>query len=290
MKQTHFMTSGIFCFLAIILSISGSQAQGKNEYTIKSGFNHKTYQLLVSLPKNYSEKDTIHYPVLYVLDGKFSFASFYSIRSVLYLGREMKNIIIVAIDDSCNTDADWIASRYFDYTPSNVPTSDSQWTKMMNLPAGSLKSGGASLFLSTLQEDIIPFIDKHYSTSADRGLSGHSLGGLFAGYCLVKNPELFRRYGINSPSFWWNNNELLSLENALANQHKSLAAKVFFSAGALEGPMMISPITAFTNSLKSHDYKGLIMTSQIFEGETHLSVVPACSSRTLKVLYGSMVQ
>jgi hypothetical protein len=30
----------------------------------------------------------------------------------------------------------------------------------------------------------------------------------------------------------------------------------------------------------------LIITTQIFEGETHVSVVPACTSRTLKVLYG----
>jgi predicted alpha/beta superfamily hydrolase len=106
----------------------------------------------------------------------------------------------------------------------------------------------------------------------------------------VKNPDLFKRYGINSPSFWWNNDEILSLENSFAKQTKSISATVFFSAGALEGEMMIAPMAAFTNSLKNHDYKGLTMISQIFDGETHLSVVPACSSRTLKVLYGFNVK
>jgi hypothetical protein len=54
--------------------------------------------------------------------------------------------------------------------------------------------------------------------------------------------------------------------------------------------MMLAPFTAFTNSIKSHNYKGLSMTIKIFDGETHLSVVPAGGSRTLKVLYGSTIK
>jgi hypothetical protein len=291
------ISSLIFCVI-VFLSTATLFGQDKSnnlmattkEHIIKSSFNNKFYQLYISLPKNYSTNDTIHYPVLYVLDGKFSFTSFHSIREVLDLGKEIKDVIIVAIDARSQTDADWFADRYNDFTPSSIPQSDTQWSKMMNIPAGKLKSGGSELFLSTLQNDIIPFIDKHYKSTADLGLSGHSLGGLFAGYCLMKKPDLFKRYGINSPSFWWNNNEILSLENSFAKQGKSISANVFFSAGALEGGMMIAPMTAFTNSLKTHDYKGLTMISQIFEGETHLSVVPACSSRTLKVLYGSNVK
>jgi predicted alpha/beta superfamily hydrolase len=298
MKRTNLMiSSAIFC-AAIFLSTPNSFAQGGSPYVvgntkgylIKSSFNNKIYRLYVSLPKTYSNLDTLHYPVLYVLDGKFSFISFHSIREVLDLGKEIKDIIIVAVDDSSQTDAGWLADRYNDFTPSSIPQSDTQWSKMMNIPMGKLKSGGAELFLGTLQNDMIPFIDKHYKTSNDRGLSGHSLGGLFAGYCLVKKPDLFKRYGINSPSFWWNNNEMLTLENSFAKQNKSVSANVFFSAGALEGEMMIVPLTDFTNSLKNHEYKGLIMTSQIFDGETHVSVVAACSSRTLKVLYGSHVK
>ncbi|MBC7885410.1 MAG: alpha/beta hydrolase [Saprospiraceae bacterium] len=260
------------------------------EHIIKSSFNSKLYQLYVSLPKDYSIGDTIHYPVLYVLDGKYSFTSFHSIREVLDLGKEIKDVIIVAIDDDSQADAEWFAGRYNDFTPSSIPQSDTLWSKIMNIPDGKLKSGGAELFLSTLQNDIITFIDKHYKTSADRGISGHSLGGLFAGYCLVKKPVLFKRYGINSPSFWWNNNEMLSIESSFSTQSKSISANVFFSAGALEGGIMIDPMTTFTNTLKNREYKGLTMISQIFDGETHLSVVPACHSRTLKVLYGQNVK
>jgi predicted alpha/beta superfamily hydrolase len=292
MKRINSMISGIIFCASVFLSIANSFAQSKNpnEHIIKSGFNNKSYQLYVSLPKTYSKSDTLHYPVLYVLDGRFSYASFNSIREVLDLGKEIKDVIIVAIDDSSQTDSDWIANRYNDFTPSSIPQTDTQWSKMMNIPEGKLKSGGAKSFLNTLQKEMIPFIDKHYKTTTDRGLSGHSLGGLFVGYCLLTEPTLFNRYGLNSPAFWWNNNEMLSIENSFAKNNSSLSANIFYSVGALEGEMMIAPITAFTNSLKSHNYKGLTLNSQIFDGETHLSVVPACSSRTLKVLYGANVK
>ena len=80
---------------------------------------------------------------------------------------------------------------------------------------------------------------------------------------------------------------MAAIENTFAKQNIAISANVFFSAGALEGDMMITPMIAFMNALKSHHYKGLQITSQIFEGETHVSVVAACSSRTLKVLFGA---
>ncbi len=297
MKQINLIIAAIIVFG--ILSLCSEKSKGQNLYptpireikihSIKSAFNNKTYQLCVSLPKNYSEQDTLHYPVLYVLDGKFSFNYMGSIRDVLDLGKEIKDIIIVSIDDSCTTDADWLASRNNDFTPSSMPQVDTLTSKIMKIPEEKLKSGGAGLFLSTLQNDMIPFIEKHYKTTNDRGLSGHSLGGLFAGYCLLKKPELFKRYGINSPSFWWNNSEMVRNENDYASHHAELPAKVFFSVGASEDANMLNSFNAFTNAVKSHNYQGLSMTVKIFDGETHLSVVPACSSRTLKVLYGANV-
>ncbi len=298
MKQINLIATNII-FLAILSLCSGnSEGQGLNptasqatkRHSVKSGFNDKTYELYVSLPKKYSDQDSLHYPVLFVLDGKFSFKSMSSIREVLDLGKEIKDIIIVSIDDSCITDADWLASRYYDFTPSSIPQADTLWSKIMNLPEGTLKSGGAESFLNTLEKELIPYINHHYKTTADRGLSGHSLGALFAGYCLLKKPALFKRYGINSPSFWWNNRELVRNEDSYASQHEELPANVFFSVGGYEDAMMLASFNAFTNSMKSHNYKGFSMTVKIFDGETHLSVVPAGASRTLKVLYGSNVK
>lgn len=298
MKQINWVVINI-TFIAILglcyeksvgQSPNAAEVQTTKRHSVKSGFNNKTYQLIVSLPKKYSERDTLHYPVLYVLDGKYSFNSMSSIRAMMDLGKEIKDIIIVAIDDSCITDADWLASRFNDYTPSSMLQADTVWSKLMNLPEGKLKSGGAQIFLNTLEKELIPYIDHRYKTSADRGLSGHSLGGLFAGYCLLERPDLFRRYGINSPSFWWNNSEMARNEGFYASRHTVLKANVFFSVGGAEDPMMLAAFNVFTNSLKSRNYKGLSMTVKTFDEETHLSVVPASSSRTLKVLYGTNVK
>ena len=298
MKQINLIATN-FIFLAILSvcseklkgqSLNPATIQATKQHSIKSSFNNKTYELCVSLPKKYSAQDSLRYPVLFVLDGKFSFKSMSSIREVFDLGKEIKDIIIVSIDDSCSTDADWIASRYNDFTPSSILQSDTLWSKIMNVPEGKLQSGGAESFLNTLEKEIIPYINDHYKTTTDRGLSGHSLGGLFAGYCLLKKPGLFKRYGINSPSFWWNNSEMLRYENYYANGNTELPAKVFFSVGGSEDAMMLAPFNAFTNSIKNHNYKGLSMTVKIFDEETHLSVVPAGGSRTLKVLYGSNVK
>ena len=297
MRQINLIVTNIVIFAMSGLCSKKSEGQALNTtaiqattpHNIKSRFNSKTYQLYVSLPKKYSEQDSLRYPVLYVLDGKFSFKSMSSIREVLDLGKEIKDIIIVSVDDSCVTDEDWLASRYNDFTPSSILQADTLWSKIMNIPEGNLKSGGAESFLNTLEKDVIPYINHHYKTTDDRGLSGHSLGGLFAGYCLLKKPYLFKKYGINSPSFWWNNSEMLRYENYYANSNTELSANIFFSVGGFEDALMLASFNAFTNSIKNHNYKGLSMSVKIFDGETHLSVVPASGSRTLKVLYGSNV-
>lgn len=288
MKKIHLIIAGI-CLLSFFKATAQDQAKTAS-HRIKSNFNDKTYELNVSLPNSYSANDSLHYPVLYVLDGKYSFSSMSSIRAGLDLGKEIKEIIIVSIEAVHSDQNDWFANRHNDYTPSCIPQADTLWSKILGIPEGKLQSGGASNFLNTLEKDLIPFINAHYKTTPDRGISGHSLGGLFAGYCLLKRPGLFNRYGINSPSFWWNNSEMIQNEISFASQNTELNARVFFSVGGAEDAILRTAFSNFTNSIKNHHYKGLAMSVKIFEEETHVSVVAACSSRTLKVLYGSYVQ
>jgi predicted alpha/beta superfamily hydrolase len=54
--------------------------------------------------------------------------------------------------------------------------------------------------VSVLRDEIIPLVERSYRITDDRGIMGHSLGGLFAAYALFEAPDLFRRYGILSPS------------------------------------------------------------------------------------------
>ncbi len=133
-----------------------------------------------------------------------------------------------------------------------------------------------------LKEEVIPFVDARLRTTSDRGLWGHSFGGLFALYVLFEQPELFARYAINSPSLWWNQRESIAREAAYARTHDSLPAHVFLSFGADEGPELFS---SFVSTLKGRGHRRLELSSHVFEGETHASVVPATFSRSFRFLY-----
>lgn len=285
----------LFIIMAMVLvNICNAQDEsipeiGKKEsHKVKSTLNGKTYQLNISLPMYYSKKTTTSYPVLFLLDGGYSFPIADAARTAMDIGRSIDDVIIVGIEYQWEKSmVPWMTGRWQDYTPSEDRKSDTSknFLSMFNLSVGSLHSGSAPQFLQVLKKDIIPFIDKHYRTSNDRGISGHSLGGLFVAYCLFSEPELFSRYGINSPSLWWNSKEIFQTEKSFAGHHKSLNAQVFMSVGALEGRSMTPVMTEFADSIRKHNYQGLQLTTHVFEGETHLSVVPAMVSRTISTLY-----
>jgi predicted alpha/beta superfamily hydrolase len=291
MKKIIINSTLLFAVLLLLNSIQTfgqeatvPQVTDSKSYVIKSSINKKEYILNVMLPKSYSASDSIKYPVLYVLDGKYSTTSFYSIKETFALGKdkEIKDIIFVTIDANVKSESEWLTNRYTDFTPSCNPPTDTAIANFFKLPVSP--SGGASDFLTTIEKDIIPLIDHKYKTSRERGISGHSLGGLFAAYCLLSNSNLFQKYSMNSPSIWWNNGEMVSLADSTAQRNSDLKASIFISAGSMEGDFMITPVNNFIRHLKSN-FTDLNITSKIFEDETHLSVVPAASSRTLKVLY-----
>lgn len=259
---------------------------GTQQYDLKSTVNGRGYRLYVAPPVGYVKGDTTRYPVLYVLDGHFAFPAAVSAREYMGIFRELEDVIIVGIGEGDYSFTSWIQDRWRDYTPSADPASDSSTARRYKLALSSLRSGGGRDFLNALRNDVIPFIDTAYRTTADRGLTGHSLGGLFTAYALFEAPELFQRYGINSPSLWWNASEMFKTESAFAATHTSLPARVLITVGANEGASMLPPMVKFASVLRSRGYQGLVLDTVVFEGESHTSVGPAMMARTLRVLYG----
>ena len=145
--------------------------------------------------------------------------------------------------------------------------------------------------------------------NGDRALVGDSLGGLFGLYALFSEPSSFGRYVLGSPSIWWTGRSILQDEAKFAASHPDLAARVFMSVGLDEEPgheadakassdtararlarareaRMVSNLRDLDATLRSRSYDGLALTTHLFEGETHLSVVPATISRGLRVVFG----
>jgi uncharacterized protein len=258
------------------------------DHVITSELMGRDYQLYISFPKGYSTKDTISYPVLYALDGSLFFHSVRAATDALYvIGNEIEDVIIVAIGSGVDF-ISWFVDRTYDYTTSLDANNDRQSEKQFNLPEGTVKSGGADEFLKSLKTEIIPFVDKHYKTNNDRGILGNSYGGLFAAYCFINSDGYFTRFGINSPSFWWDNEKLLNQAALQFTNNKTwdiTPSIVFISVGEKEG-LMVPLMERFKSYLESADYENIDLIWQIFAGETHLSVVPASISRAITTLYG----
>ena len=258
------------------------------DHTITSKILDKEFELFISFPKSYTTKDTITYPVLYVLDGGFSFRTLQGAHNFLSIDGTIENVIIVGINSNTNGPT----GRSYDYTISSDTIANRSMDEYYGLPKGSFKTGGAEKFLKSIKTEIIPFVDKNYKTNNDRGISGHSLGGLFTSYCLINSDGYFTRFGIHSPILSWNKEELLNQafkknENSYDSEIEwnIPPTKVFVSVGKLEGLGMIPAMTKLRTYLEDWNSDKIDLEWYVFENEKHFSVISANLSRTLSVLY-----
>jgi hypothetical protein len=156
----------LFFLLAAVVSRaqtpeSGVSLADTQQRTLTSAKIGQRYELLVSLPAGYA-KSGESYPVLYVLDGwHFPLMAFIQENNVY--SKRMRPIIIVNVSHGAT---DYMALRARDFTPTRTPR--------------EANSGGAAAFLDFLEHELIPFVDRTWRTvPTDRGLLGHSYGGLF---------------------------------------------------------------------------------------------------------------
>jgi predicted alpha/beta superfamily hydrolase len=259
------------------VSLPGTQSKLLNSEIIK-----RDYKLSISLPDGHGDDPQKKYPTLYILDGNMYFATTVQSYRVQRIGNDVPEMIIVGIEYPTDRIDEWLVRRAGELTPTKREDFDERYTAQYNIPS---TSGEAATFRRVLKEEIIPFIEKNYHASDDRGLFGHSLGGLFATYSMLQTDRAFNRYIISSPSLWWDDKVAFKMEQAFAENNDTIPADVMLSVGALEGEQMVPPMQELGNALKARSYKSLNLTTHVFENETHLSVQPGTLSRGLRVVY-----
>jgi hypothetical protein len=221
--------------------------------TLTSAKIGQTYELLVSLPSDYATTSK-RYPVLYVLDGwHFPLMAFLQ-NNNLYSER-MPPVIFVTV--SYGSEPNVMALRARDFTPTRT--------------AQEAGSGGAAAFLDFLEHEIIPFVDRTYRTiPSDRGLLGHSYGGLFAIYALEQRPALFQRIVAASPSVGWDNR--LLLKSAASGHLKTLPAPVRLDISAGDDKDVTDDAKALAKLLDELKPARLDYRFTLYHGENHNSV------------------
>lgn len=275
----------LFTIILLITCIISSNAQWSkipmhtNEINLTSKLNHRTYKISVALPSSYNPENK--YPVYYILDGYYAFPIAKESMKTLKMGNLIKDFILVSIAGDETNDYDWLLNRWTDYTFTQNFKKDSIYSKMWNFSSPALVSGGGDIFYNIITKEIIPLIDSKYSTNNERGLSGHSLSGLYVANVLLKSDGIFTKFGINSPSFLFWDNDIMQAESKYASLNSSLKADVFFSIAELEDGL--DNLLKFETLLKK--YNGFNSKFVVFKDETHNSVGPAMINRAMRVLY-----
>jgi len=235
-------------------------------------------------------------PVIYVLDGAWSFAITAQAARALAVGPgAIPQAIIVGIGPAIDGLAGFAATtalRYRDLAPGVDEAHIAQMKT--SLPAQfwppDSELGGAAKFFRFIETELKPFVETYFSVdTSDQTLVGVSLGGLFVLHTLFTAPGSFQRFVAVSPSIWWNECAVTDRE-ADAAMLGGARARVFLGVGEMEEAeapeaRMVSNLTDMADRLKA--WPGLAVSSHVFEGEGHMSVALAGISRGLRAVFAN---
>jgi predicted alpha/beta superfamily hydrolase len=259
---------------------------------LRSSIVNDTYTLHIAVPVTYARSNK-RYPVVYVADGNDAFPLVRLLCETLSAGLEIPRVIVVGIGYDSTKSKDWGRYRERDFLPTDASARDP--ARRQAYTRSGIRRGQADAFLRFIREELKPFINANYRTTpSDSAYLGTSYGGLFGLYALFRHPETFSRYVIGSPAIHHDGRVIMQLESEYAATHSDLPARVFLAVGAreeLDDPL-IEPVFQFVTNVKTlaatleqRRFPGLQLRTHVFEGETHLSVIPAAFSRGLRAVY-----
>jgi predicted alpha/beta superfamily hydrolase len=161
---------------------------------IPSRVLNETRTISIYLPDSYRNSSGYRrYPVLYVRDGGKFFHAFTG--TVQHLAADatphVPHMIVVAIHETDRV-------------------RDSSWTHSLlgfsgKVEDGYQTSGGGERFLRFLEQELVPYIDKEFSTLPYRIYCGYSFTGLSVVDAFLDNATVFDAFLTIDPSWWWDN-------------------------------------------------------------------------------------
>lgn len=211
---------------SLLLSLIGNTQNCFEIYKIKSKALKEKRNVWVGLPENYNKDST--YSVIYVLDAEHRFELTYSLIKELFENQSaIPEVIVVGIPhiDRLHRIAD------LTFTDSKVDAKGKEDT--IGYFTSSMTGNGLP-FLKFLENEVVPYVNKQYSTNGFNTLIGHSIGGYFCTYILPIQKS-FSAFQIYDASIWYNDGDAIKhLQKELDSNNKS---NIFISKGiAFDGP------------------------------------------------------
>lgn len=184
---------------------------------LESSILSEKRMLNIYLPEGYKANDTVNYNVIYLLDGSadedfIHVAGLVQFNSFEWINRMPKTILV----GIANVDRkrDFTFSSSVEEEKKKYPT-----------------TGQSEKFISFIEKELQPYIQKKYRCTLSKTIIGQSLGGLLATEILLKKPALFNKYIIISPSLWWSDGVLLKQPSEVLNSQCLPNTKIYIGVG-----------------------------------------------------------
>ncbi len=242
-------------FLLFFLLLANISIQGQSENylvnTERGSFYSEVLQMeksyQVFLPESYNYSNASAYPVIYIMDGDYNFHYLTGVIEMLSnISEKIPEVIVVGISDNGNAG----------------------YRKDCTMKTEQNPEGNTTTFIEYLDKELKPKIKKEYRVSSYEILIGHSLGGLFATNVMLEKPELFDAYIAIDPSYWWEDQLIISTADSLFKDKEDLSANLFLTL-------------ASTKQMGVHEFVGVLEKRfpvskkwkfKYYEEETHGSV------------------
>jgi predicted alpha/beta superfamily hydrolase len=196
---------------------------------------NKTRKIWALLPHDY-DNSSESYPVMYLQDAQNLFnesAEFgnWEIDKKLAVMSEYKigKIIIIAIEHA-----------------------EEDRIKEYNVGKTVLGKGQGKKYIRFVTDTLKPYVDSNFRTKKEReftGIGGSSMGGLISIFSGLRNPEVYGKLMIFSPSLW-----VVPELKISSKKTKTADTKIYLYAGGDESKTMIEHINKFKNDLISNEF------------------------------------
>jgi predicted alpha/beta superfamily hydrolase len=223
------------------------------EDSIFSRVLNEQRKIKIYLPEEFKQGSNTKFDVIYLLDGETHFDDFLFIYKFAKNQNFLPPLILIALPNSYTSNGNM---RDRDFLPEK--TTD------------NLKSGGADNFIAFLKNELIPYMNTKLPVSGNNSLFGHSLGGFFTMYVLLKEPDLFTNFYCSDPALPWNNGKILSMAENTFKSIKELN-KTLWIIGVEETYKNVG-IAKMDTILKAMPPIGLNWKTSIYPNETLMSV------------------
>ena len=235
--------------------------------------------LNIYLPNGYNKSDSINYPVIYLLDGSadedfIHVVGIVQFNNFPWIERVPKSIVV----GIANID------RKKDFTyPTTIEADKTRYKT----------AGKSENFISFIEHELQPFIEKKYKTNSSKTIIGQSLGGLLATEILFKKPRLFNKYIIISPSLWWDDASLLKQSSEIFSAGFNHPTSVYIGVGKEGlGPgdiphVMEVDANLLAEKIKSSQSKNVRVYFDYLPQEDHATITHQAVFNAFRLLYPS---